>query len=76
MSHDTPDNKRNARRATAWRHDQSLENAIRLRGSDPAAYDRLNPTTRIAVGYYESAKAAAQRAGIDTTTPTTDGDAA
>ncbi|WP_210441517.1 hypothetical protein [Nocardioides xinjiangensis] len=39
--------------------DPDIKEAIRLRDTDPDAYDRLSPSTHMSVGYYEAAKAAA-----------------
>jgi hypothetical protein len=39
--------------ATEHQHDPGMERLIELRTNDPAAFDRLPATSRIALGHYE-----------------------
>lgn len=55
---DDPGGKRRRRLAATHRPDERSERLLRLRRDDPAAFARLDPTTRMAVGHYEAAKAA------------------
>jgi hypothetical protein len=59
--------RRDEARAKRWRHIPELERAIKLRDTDPAAYARLDATTKLSVGYYETDRAAAEAAGVDVT---------
>lgn len=63
------ENLRADRLAAGWRYDAGLEEQARIARDEPEKFDRVfGPSGRIAVGLYEHHKAAAQAAGIDTTT--------
>jgi hypothetical protein len=51
--------------ASAWRWDDQCERLA----ADPALLDGLPPAHRLALGTYETAKAAAESLGIDTSNP-------
>ena len=53
--------RRDERLAATFREDQRMERLLELRQRDRAAFDRLPSSTRMALGFYESALAAAQR---------------
>lgn len=64
-----PGSNRRKIRAEAWRYDERLEEAKRLKEIDPSMYDNLSGDVKTALGYYENDKAAAQAEGIDTSNP-------
>ena len=71
MPHGTPaprSERRAAAAAAAFTYSPQYEQAAKIRDTDPAAYDRVDRTTKLGLGYYELAKTAAAAAGIDTTT--------
>jgi hypothetical protein len=79
IRHAEPDNtrsyidqkaEREGRRAAAnFKHDDALERLISWRNSadptDRARYERLSPAQKMAIGYYEANKLAAEQYGDD-----------
>jgi hypothetical protein len=61
----TPEERRTARKATAFKPDVVLEGLLALREENHAAFDELSTNTKLQVGYYESAKQAAEQKGDD-----------
>ena len=51
---------RDQKRAAAFRPDPRLEKLLDLKRTDPAAFAKLPPLTRLACGHYAAAKAAHQ----------------
>ena len=52
--------------ASLFRYDPEMERAAKLKETDPAYFETLGAGTKTALGYYLSAKAAAEAKGIDT----------
>jgi hypothetical protein len=59
---ETADERRRQRVARAFLPDPQLEEAARLKREDRAAFAALPSTVKLQLGYYESAKAAAEAA--------------
>lgn len=65
---DHPDRVRQER-AHRWRWNSQMERVLDIKSKDPATFATLDPTLKVAVGYYASEKAAAEAEGIDTDGP-------
>ncbi|MGD9525639.1 hypothetical protein [Pseudonocardia sp.] len=48
------------RTPTPFIRDEKIEAVLARRAADPAWFDGLDPTVRVAIGHYETAKAAAE----------------
>lgn len=57
--------KRRRRLAESHRPDARIERLIRLRAEDPEAFARLDATTRMSVGFYESSARAREAEEAD-----------
>ncbi|MFF9015753.1 hypothetical protein ACF09C_22660 [Streptomyces sp. NPDC014870] len=53
--------------ADAWKWDERMEELAALKVSNPETFDRLNPTVRMSLGYYEQDKKVAAEHGRDVT---------
>lgn len=63
---DGPRNKGQIR-ADAWKRDERMEELAALKVSNPETFDRLSPTLRLSLGYYEQDKKLAAEHGRDVT---------
>ncbi len=63
------DRRRRKLRAADFRFNADMEKLAQMRDEAPDRFDRLPPTSRTALGYYENSKAAAQAEGIETDRP-------
>ncbi|MEU5920917.1 hypothetical protein [Streptomyces sp. NPDC047141] len=63
---DCPRNKGQIR-ADAWKRDERMEKLASLKVSNPETFDRLSPTLRLSLGYYEQDKRLAAEHGRDVT---------
>ncbi len=62
--------RRDASRGQAWCYSAAAEEMVRQVNADGASFDRtVAPRGRVTVGMYLESKAAAERAGIDTSDP-------
>lgn len=59
------DRQRTARLAATYKLNTRMEKLIALRQADPAAFARLDVSARVAVGYYEGSKQAAEQMEAD-----------
>lgn len=56
--------------ARTFQYDADMERLLKLRETNPERFERRTPIpTRVAMGYYASAKAAADSLGVDTDPP-------
>ncbi|MFB8169994.1 hypothetical protein ACFC60_18795 [Kitasatospora purpeofusca] len=62
--------KRLRSHADAFRYSDAMERLAELRRDRPEQYDQLNPVSRISLGHYEIAKAAAVQLGRNVSAPT------
>ncbi|MFI8322660.1 hypothetical protein [Streptomyces sp. NPDC085529] len=53
--------------ADAWKRDERMEEMAALKVSNPETFDRLSPTLRMSLGYYEQDKKVAAEHGRDVT---------
>ncbi|MFI7086760.1 hypothetical protein ACIBUR_24580 [Streptomyces anulatus] len=58
-----PDKDQN--RADTFKRDERMEELAKLRDSRPDVFDRMGPTTRLSLGYYENDKKNAAAHGVD-----------
>jgi hypothetical protein len=56
----TPARRRAQAKAKGFKENAQLERLIEMREKQPDKYDSLSPSFRMAVGFYESAKKAAE----------------
>jgi hypothetical protein len=57
-------------KAALFKYDASMERLLKMRDTDPDRFERRTPLEkRVAMGYYASAKDAAEAIGIDTNPP-------
>jgi len=61
----TPEEVQQRLRAESWRYNPELEEAARLKADRPEIFERLAPTVRISLGFYQADKAAAKALGRD-----------
>lgn len=54
-------------RAEAFKRDERMEQFAALRDANPDVFERMGPTVRISLGYYENDKKNAAARGIDVT---------
>ncbi|MFJ3219913.1 hypothetical protein ACIPLC_28855 [Kitasatospora sp. NPDC086801] len=57
-------------RADSFQYDSTMEHLAELKRDRPEQYDQLNPLSRISLGHYEIAKAAAVQLGRNVSAPT------
>lgn len=61
--------RKRAAQAGAWHYDPQLEAAAAMKRTDPAHYATLSASTKMSIGFYLSAKRAAEAEGVDTSDP-------
>ncbi|MFD7894265.1 hypothetical protein [Streptomyces sp. NPDC059743] len=59
--------EKDQRRADDFKWDERMEELAALRDSRPEVFERMGPTVRIGLGYYENDKKNAAAHGIDVT---------
>ncbi|BAJ26554.1 hypothetical protein KSE_07140 [Kitasatospora setae KM-6054] len=58
------------RSADAFRYSAAMEHLAEMKRDRPEQYDQMNPLSRISLGHYEIAKAAAVQLGRSVSAPT------